>query len=74
MPNPTAGIIDKHHQRHAFYVDQAVAAGAGSRSVLYEAMRASLLKAKKQGRRTIILREDLEAYLKSLPDYAPKVA
>jgi hypothetical protein len=40
-----------------------------SRSEIYEAMKRGALKAKKNGRRTIILHDDLMAYLASLPDY-----
>jgi hypothetical protein len=56
----------------AFHIDEATEAGAGSRSEVYEALRRGDLKAKKRGRRTIILREDLAAYLASLPDYQPQ--
>lgn len=53
----------------AFHIDEARAAGAGSRSEIYEALRRGDLKAKKRGRRTVILRDDLVRYLASLPDY-----
>jgi len=53
----------------AFHINDAVGAGAGSRSEIYEALRRGDLKAKNRGRRTIILRDDLAAYLASLPDY-----
>ena len=53
----------------AFHISDAVAAGAGSRSEIYEALRRGDLKARKRGRRTIILREDLAAYLAALPAY-----
>lgn len=53
----------------AFHIDEARAAGAGSRSEIYEALRRGDLKAKKRGRRTVILRDDLAQYLASLPDY-----
>jgi hypothetical protein len=53
----------------AFYIDEAQQAGAGSRSEIYEALREGALKAKKRGRRTVILRDDLADYLASLPDY-----
>jgi hypothetical protein len=36
-------------------------------NALYEAVRDGALTARKVGRRTVILRADLEAYLKSLP-------
>lgn len=55
----------------AYTVPAAVEAGNGavSRSALYIAMREGRLKAKKLGKRTIILREDLAAFLASLPEY-----
>ena len=53
----------------AFHINDVVAAGGGSRSEVYEALKRGDLKAKKRGRRTIILRDDLAAYLASLPDY-----
>jgi hypothetical protein len=56
----------------AFHIDEAREAGAGSRSEIYEALRRGDLKAKKRGRRTVILRDDLAAYLASLPDYQPQ--
>lgn len=42
-----------------------------SRSATYEALRDGRLRAKKRGRRTVILRDDGIEYLKSLPDYVP---
>lgn len=36
-------------------------------NALYDAVREGTLAARKVGRRTVILRADLEAYLKSLP-------
>lgn len=56
-------------EKLAFHINDAVGAGAGSRSEIYEALKRGDLKAKKRGRRTIILRDDLQAYLASLPDY-----
>ena len=53
----------------AFHIDQASYAGAGSRSEIYEALRRGELKAKKRGRRTIILRDELIRYLDTLPDF-----
>jgi excisionase family DNA binding protein len=48
----------------------AVEAGIGRDSV-YRAIREGRLLAKKSGRRTLILRRDLEAYLGNLPDLQP---
>ena len=54
-------------QRLGYSVSEfAVATGIG-RSKLYEAILDGQLTARKFGRRTIILREDAEAWLKSLP-------
>lgn len=53
----------------AYDINDAVDAGAGSRSMIYEALRRGDLKARKRGRRTIILKDDLAAYLASLPEY-----
>jgi excisionase family DNA binding protein len=58
----------------AYHIEEASEAGAGSRSEIYEALRDGRLKARKRGRRTIILRDDLAAYLASLPDYQPQRA
>lgn len=53
----------------AYTIDQAVDQGAGSRTIVYEAINAGTLKAKKRGKRTIILADDLIAYLEALPDF-----
>ncbi len=53
----------------AYTIDQAVDQGAGSRTIVYEAIKAGTLKAKKRGKRTIILADDLIAYLEALPDF-----
>lgn len=53
----------------AYSVNDAVDRTPVSRSDLYRAMKRGDLKAKKSGRRTLILREDLAAFLAGLPDY-----
>ena len=58
----------------AFHIDEASDAGAGSRSEIYEALRDGRLTAKKRGRRTIILRDELSRYLATLPDYSSEAA
>lgn len=60
--------------RLAFTIEEWNACVGESRSATYEALRRGDLKAKKRGRRTIILREDGEAYLAALPDYQPQKA
>ena len=61
-------------EKHAFTIAEAVEAGAGSRTVVYEAINAGTLRAKKRGKRTIILAADLAQYLESLPDFHEQVA
>ena len=55
----------------AYTIPEAVDEGAGSRTVVYEAIKAGTLKAKKRGKNTIILADDLIEYLKALPDFSP---
>ena len=67
---PSEDTIAIPEDKLAFHIDQASHAGAGSRSEIYEALRRGELKAKKRGRRTIILRDELIRYLDTLPDYS----
>ena len=65
----TAAISEgqRHHGRLALNVNEAgVVAGVG-RDGIYAAIRAKRLEARKFGRRTVILCDDLEVFLKSLP-------
>ena len=47
-------------------IEAARAAGVG-RSTVFDEINAGRLKARKAGRRTLILREDLQAWLAALP-------
>ena len=58
----------------AFTIDEAVEAGAGGRTKIYEAINAGTLRAKKRGKRTVILAADLALYLESLPDFHEQAA
>ncbi len=51
----------------AFSVDEAAKAAGVGRTLTFQEIRDGNLIARKIGRRTIILREDLEAWLKSRP-------
>jgi excisionase family DNA binding protein len=51
----------------AHSIDGACEAADVGRTSIYEAIRAGDLKARKLGRRTIILDEDLRAWLAALP-------
>ena len=53
----------------AFTIPEAVKEGAGSRTVIYQAIKSGALKARKRGRSTIILAADLSEYLQNLPDF-----
>ena len=58
----------------AYSIDEAVEAGAGGRTKIYEAIKAWELKAKKRGKSTVILAADLARYLESLPDFLDQAA
>jgi excisionase family DNA binding protein len=51
----------------ALSIAQAAKAASIGRTVLYEEIRKGHLIARKVGRRTIIIADDLDAWLKSLP-------
>ena len=53
--------------RLGFSIDGACESSGLGRTFLYEAIGSGKLIAKKAGRRTIILPEDLKAYLENLP-------
>ena len=53
----------------AYPVQEAAEKANSSRSEIYEALKRGDLRAKKNGRRTVILHDDLVAYLANLPDY-----
>lgn len=57
-------------QKIALTVPEAIEAAPIGRTRLYAALRNGQLKAKKFGKRTLILSEDFQSFLKNLPDYA----
>ncbi len=61
-------------EKLAYSIREAVAAGAGSRTKLYESIAAGTLRARKRGRSTVILAADLSEYLENLPDFHEKAA
>ncbi len=56
-------------EKMAYSIREAVEAGAGCRSVIYENIKSGALKARKRGRSTIILAADLDEHLQNLPDF-----
>jgi hypothetical protein len=56
----------------AYGIDQAVQATGIGRTGLYEAIRSGQLRARKYGKRTLILAPDLGAFLSSLPEKATR--
>jgi excisionase family DNA binding protein len=56
----------------AFNVDEAAQLIGVGRSTLYLEIKAERLKVRKLGSRTLILREDLEAFLSNLPSSSDK--
>ena len=53
----------------SFTIDEACKAIGIGRTKLYEAINSGSLPAKKYGKRTIILKQDIENFLSSLSDY-----
>lgn len=51
----------------AFNAAEACAASRASRTILYEAIRSGQLRAVKRGRRTLILKDDLNRWVAGLP-------
>jgi excisionase family DNA binding protein len=51
----------------AFTIPQAITTAGVRKTTLYAAIKEGRLRARKSGRRTLILRDDLRAWLESLP-------
>lgn len=54
-------------------IDEACAATGIGRTKLYEVLDSGVLPAKKWGKRTLILKADLQKFLTSLEAYAPQM-
>lgn len=62
------------NDRLAYSPDEAAKAIGQGRTKLFQAIKDGKLRAVKNGRRTLILRADLEGYLASLPAREPLAA
>jgi len=62
----------RDEDRLAFSIDESAIRAGVCRDKIYDAINAGRLRARKNGRRTLILASDLEAYLNDLPLLAPK--
>ncbi len=51
-----------------FTVNEACDITKSGRSAIYDAIKSGALRARKRGRKTLILAEDLENWVKALPD------
>lgn len=60
--------------RIAFDIVEAARAARLSRATIFAELNAGRLKARKYGRRTVILRDDLMAWLNSLPTRETRLA
>lgn len=59
--------FDQSPYREALNIAEACAAAGIGRTKIYEAIARGELKARKCGKRTLILKEDLRIFLSSLP-------
>ncbi len=55
----------------ALKIPEAVAMSGLTRTAIYNALKDGSLRGRKSGRRTIILKEELQRYIEALPAYQP---
>lgn len=63
-----AGAQASDRDQIAYSINQACEKAGLGRTHIYEAIRNGSLRARKSGRRTIILHHDLEKFLRNLPE------
>jgi excisionase family DNA binding protein len=64
----------RHMEPVAYTIDQVCEVANIARQVVFDEINAGRLRARKRGRSTRILAEDLREYLRSLPLFEPKAA
>jgi excisionase family DNA binding protein len=57
-----------------FTINEACDIAKSGRSAIYDAIKCGALRARKRGRKTLILAEDLENWVKALPDMLTEAA
>lgn len=64
--------ISQHDsQKLAYFVDELQALGGPSRTTAFSEIKAGRLRARRSGRRTIILHRDLVDWFEALPEVKP---
>ncbi|ACA18347.1 Prophage CP4-57 regulatory [Methylobacterium sp. 4-46] len=61
-------------EKRAHTIAEVVQISGAGRTTIYAEIAAQRLKAKKLGRRTLIMSDDLEAWLSNLPDLKSRAA
>lgn len=56
------------NEKLGYSPDEAAAVSGGGRTKIFQAIKEGKLKARKFGRRTIIISDDLKAFLAALPE------
>ena len=57
--------------KRSYSIDEACAATSYGETTIWRALRVGKLKAKQDGKKILILRDELDRYLANLPDYIP---
>lgn len=68
MRNQTVFWLETAMKKVAVTVPEAVQISGIGRTTLYEIFKSGKLKPRKQGKRTLIILDELEDYLRSLPE------
>lgn len=64
-------MMTEDTRKLALSVDEAAGRAGVGRDKIYESVRTGKLRARKMGRRTLVLTSDLESFLNDLPPIEP---